>query len=165
MTPLTPIQPPGSDASSPHSAWPTGSLLGRARKGIAAPAPETISVGDLTVVYGSALLDSPEMALLARRGTVALGDVLNGPGRPVEAYWDAARDGFAEAWLVLRLAERHPSGDADARIWVTGVIRPDEARDDLRLLTRVNRLWSDLLQMRIDLLFEHKPEASGAAEE
>ena len=66
---------------------------------------------------------------------------LTGPSRnSVSIDWDLAADARGRPILVLRLS--------DANGTATATFEPEELEDESRLMSRLNHLWGDLLEIR-----------------
>jgi hypothetical protein len=94
------------------------------------------------VVYGYQLQQDRGLLRLAEQRTAELEEVVGVSAPRVSAEWDRSQDAQGRPVVTLRLAE--PSGS------VTTVFEPKELESPDRMRRRFNRLWRDLLQIRID---------------
>lgn len=94
----------------------------------------------LRAVYYDRLRESPEALHLARQATRWLEEVLGPFGGEVSAAWDRGEDARGRPVITLQLSDFAGS--------VTAVFDPKELQSPAQARVRLNRLWSDLLQIR-----------------
>jgi hypothetical protein len=85
-------------------------------------------------------LNRSDFLRLAEQASEALGDVVGSLRGGVSEEWDLAIDAEGRPMVTLRLSD--PTGK------IVATFEPSELEDRRHMVIRLNRLWSDLLQLR-----------------
>lgn len=108
----------------------------------------------MKIIYSEALRQSGDLFALAQRASQVLEDVATRSAPRVTAEWDRDPEENGGNFVRLRLSDW--IGSVTARL-----SRAELSSDEDALVGRLNRLWGDMLEIRLDRLLDQFDKSLG----